>query len=567
MADQKNIVVAVLLSLIILIGWEMFFAPKPIPKVDAPVTAAAPDAPSGTVDGAPVAAPATAAPEAPVVTAVESPRVNFETPKLKGSLSLAGTRFDDVTLLKYREELDTNSPPIDLLSSAKEAKPYFVEWGWLSGDTALSLPNATTVWSAPENAVLTDTTPVVLTWDNGTGLRFTKTISVDKDYMFTIEQKVENYGGNAATIYPYGLIARLDTPATQGFFIMHEGPLGVFNNTLKEVNYDDLKKETRVVQQTTGGWIGITDKYWLTAVAFDQSLKADATFNHSIVAGRDRYQTDLRGEALTVSAGETKAVKAYVFAGAKEVRLLDFYADTLKIANFDLAVDFGWFYFLTKPFFYILEWFKDLLGNFGLAILALTVVLRALMFPLANKQFAAMSKLKKLQPQMQKLQEKYKDDRPKLNQEMMELYKKEKANPLSGCLPILIQIPIFFALYKVLFVSIEMRHAPFYGWIHDLSAMDPTNMFTLFGLIPITLPTWLHVGIWPLIMGVTMWLQQKLNPQPADPIQAKVFMIFPFVFTYMLASFPAGLVIYWAWSNVLGILQQWVIMRRMDVKI
>lgn len=569
MGDNKNILLAVSLSLLILLGWEMFFAPKPVPKptaapevVSQAPAAPAPDAPAGATES-PIGAAPVAAPE-PVV---ETPRLSIQTPHMNGSLALMGSRFDDVTLTEYRETIDPTSPPIDLLSPMSASKPYFVELGWLSGDTSLKLPNASTVWAADNpDQPLTETAPATLRWDNGTGLKFTKKISADKDYMFVIEQTVENSGTTAATIYPYGLIARVDTPKTQGFFILHEGPLGVFDKTLKEMKYDDLKKkEPRVAVQSTGGWIGITDKYWLTALAFDQSLKIDATFNYSLTNGRDRYQTDLRADAITLAPGETKTIRSFVFAGAKQVDLLDGYSESLGISRMDLAIDFGWFYFLTYPFFYILNWLKDLLGNFGLAILAFTVILRGLMFPLANKQFAAMSKLKKLQPEMVKLQERFANDRTRLNQEMMELYKREKANPLSGCLPILIQIPVFFALYKVLFVSIEMRHAPFYGWIHDLSAMDPTNLFNLFGLLPFATPTWLHVGIWPLIMGVTMWLQQKLNPQPADPIQAKVFMIFPFLFTYMLATFPAGLVIYWAWSNVLGIIQQWVIMRRMGV--
>ncbi len=560
MGEQKNIVLAAALSLLILLGWEMFFAPKPIPK--APVTAEAvpPATPTGLTDQA--AAPAaTAQVEAPA--AIESPRLSIETAHIKGSLSLAGSRFDDITLTKYRETIDPTSPPIDLLSPMSAAKPYFVEMGWLSADASLKLPNAATVWT-PRDAgqVLTESTPAVLTWDNGNGLRFTKTIRADKDYMFIIEQTVENIGEQPATIYPYGLVARMDTPVTQGIYILHEGPLGVFNDTLKEVKYNDLKKDQRMVVPSTGGWIGITDKYWLTALAFDQSLKIDATFNYTAVNGRDRYQTDLRGEPITIPPKESKTIKSYVFAGAKELSLLDGYTDGLGIKRLDLAVDFGWFYFLTKPFFYILTWLKEALGNFGLAIIAFTVFLRGLMFPVANKGFIAMNKMKKLAPEMKKLQDRYADDRTRLNQEMMELYKREKANPLSGCLPIFIQIPVFFALYKVLYVSIEMRHAPFYGWIHDLSAMDPTNMFNLFGLIPFVMPSFLHIGVWPLLMGITMWMQQKLNPAPADPIQAKIFMVFPFVFTYMLATFPAGLVIYWTWSNLLGILQQWVINRR-----
>ncbi|MDX2144913.1 MAG: membrane protein insertase YidC [Rhodospirillaceae bacterium] len=570
MADQKNIVLAVVLSLIILIGWEVFFAPKPVPQAPADVaavTAAMPAAPGSLSDGSVPATGDVSAVPTPV-PAIESPRVSIETPHIKGSLSLTGSRFDDITLLKYRETIDPKSPPIDLLSPASAAKPYYVELGWLSGDAALALPSATTTWTPRDpDASLTDTQPVVLTWDNGAGLRFTKTIRADKDYMFSIEQSVENYGTQAATIYPYGLTARVDTPPIQDFFILHEGPLGVFDGVLKEMDYSELQKEQRFTTPSTGGWAGFTDKYWLTALAFDQSMKVDASFNHAVVNGRDRYQTDLRGAAITIAPQETKTIKSFVFAGAKEVQLLDSYAETLGIAQFDLAIDFGWFYFLTKPFFYILIWMKETLGNFGLAILGLTVLLRLLMFPLANKQFAAMSKLKKLQPEMQKLQQRHADDRVKLNQEMMDLYKREKANPLAGCLPILIQIPIFFALYKVLFVTIEMRHAPFYGWIHDLSAPDPTSLFNLFGLLPFGVPSFLMIGAWPVIMGITMYLQQKLNPQPADPIQAKVFMVLPFMFTFLLASFPAGLVIYWAWSNVLGILQQWVIMRRMGVSV
>ena len=426
------------MSAVILIGWEMFFAPKPAPKPQEAPIAAAPNAPTGSTETgtAPIAAPASAVPEtAAAAPAVESPRVTISTEKIKGSLSTTGVRFDDVTLLKYRETLDPASPAIDLLSPMSAQKPYFVEMGWLSSDSALKLPNAATTWTVQNPDVpLSETAPAVLTWDNGAGLRFTKTISIDKDYMFTIEQTVENTGAGAATMYPYGLIARMDTPKTEGFFIMHEGPLGVFNKTLKEVDYTDLQKEPRQVEQTIGGWIGITDKYWLTAVAFDQSLKADATFNHGLVNGRDRYQTDLRGEAITIAPGEKKAIKTFVFAGAKEVQLLDRYENALGITNFDLAVDFGWFYFLTKPFFYILEWFKGILGNFGLAILAFTVVLRGLMFPLANKQFAAMNKLKKLQPEMQKLQAKYAEDRVKLNTAMMELYKKEKGQSAGGLL-------------------------------------------------------------------------------------------------------------------------------------
>ncbi|MDX2221542.1 MAG: membrane protein insertase YidC [Rhodospirillaceae bacterium] len=587
MADQKNTFLAIVLSLIVLIGWQMMFPPPPppAPAETAVVSGDAPQAPAavpaggaptvtapqggqvGAPVGAPVAAPVAMTPADRAAAVANGDRIEIKTAHIEGSLSLTGARFDDVTLLQYRETIDPTSPPIDLLSPVNAPKPYYAELGWLSADPALPMPGPATTWQARDGATtLTDTQPLVLAWDNGAGLRFTRTIRADKNYMFTIEQTVENTGAAAATLYPYALVSRLDTPVTQGFFILHEGLLGVFNGTLKEVDYDEIQDKQRDQVESTGGWIGITDKYWLTAVAFDPAMKVTASFNHAAAAGRDRYQTDLRGEAVTLAPGEVKSVTSFVFAGAKEVQLLDSYAETLGITNFDLAIDFGWFFFLTKPFFYALIWLRDQLGSYGLAILAFTVILRLVAYPLANKQFIAMSKMKKLQPDMQKLQEKYANDRQRLSQEMMALYKREGANPLSGCLPIFIQIPIFFALYKVLFVTIEMRHAPFYGWIKDLSAADPTSVFNLFGLLPYDVPSFLVIGAWPILMGITMWLQQKLNPAPADPIQAKVFMFLPFLFTFMLASFPSGLVIYWAWSNLLGIAQQWVIMRRMGVK-
>ncbi|MCB2108964.1 MAG: membrane protein insertase YidC [Rhodobacteraceae bacterium] len=573
MGDHRNTFLAIVLSLVVLIGWQMFFAPNVAPP---PADTAA----TATESGAPVAldAPATPGstpPEAPsmaitpadrAAAVANGDRIEITTEHIEGSIARTGARFDDITLLSYRETIDPTSPPIDLLSPAGAPKPYYAELGWLSADAGQPMPTASTVWEARGEGPLTETQPLVLSWDNGAGLRFTRTISADKDYMFTVEQTVENYGGAPVSLYPYALVARLDIPDTKKFFILHEGPLGVFDGTLKEVDYNDLVEKNREAVSSTGGWIGITDKYWLTAIAFDPALKVDASFNYAKTGNRDRFQTDLRGEAITLAPGEVKSVKSFVFAGAKELKLLDGYADNLGISRFDLAIDFGWFFFLTKPFFYALIWLHGLLGNYGLAILAFTVFLRLLAFPLANKQFTAMSKMKKLQPEMQKLQQKYAEDRQRLSQEMMALYKRENANPLAGCLPILIQIPVFFALYKTLFVNIEMRHAPFYGWINDLSAPDPTSLFNVFGLLPYDVPSFLMIGAWPIIMGITMWLQQKLNPAPADPVQAKVFMFLPFFFTFLLASFPAGLVIYWAWSNLLGIIQQWVIMRRMGVK-
>ena len=584
MNDQRNTFLAIALSLAILVGWQIFFAPPPLPPPTEPaatgaanpmtdgLSVAAPAAPA--TGGAPGALPGPAVTLAPPVldraaAVAGAGRIKIETPHVTGSLSLTGARIDDITLTRHRETVDKSSAPIDLLSPQGAPKPYYVDLGWVSADSSLALPNAATAWSAPGNSALTESSPLTLTWDNGAGLRFIKKISADKDYMFTVEQTVENTSGASVTIYPFALVARIDKPEFFDIYLLHQGPLGVFDRTLKEVDYDELVEKNRESVESTGGWIGITDKYWLTAVAMDPATKVSATFSHAAVANRSRSQTDLRGEAVQLAPGETKSITSYVFAGAKEVELLDHYSETLGISRFDLAIDFGWFYFLTKPFLYGLIWLRGFLGNFGLAILAFTVLLRLLAYPLATKQFESMSKLKKLQPEMQKLQERHANDRMKLQQEMMELYKKEKANPLAGCLPILIQIPVFFALYKVLFVSIEMRHAPFYGWIKDLSDQDPTNVWNLFGLLPFTMPdalSFMHLGAWPLIYGITMFLQQKMNPQPADPIQAKVFMFLPIMFTFLLAAFPSGLVIYWAWSNVLGMAQQYVIMRRMGVK-
>jgi len=567
--DQRNLIVAAVVSMMILLGWEVFVAPKMAPNPQ-PVAQQAP-APNVDTDGpsSPVAAPQNEPVNAPATSApaAEAGRVKIATSTVQGSISLAGGRIDDVHLVRYRETVDPASAAITLLAPPNAAKPYYAEFGWISSNSALKLPSATTVWT-PENpdAVLTDTAPVTLTWDNGEGLTFRRVIRTDKEYLFRVDQSVSNTTENAVTLFPYALVARTDTPQLAGFFILHEGPIGVFNGTtLLQPNYEDLREDgPQTVAESTGGWIGITDKYWLAAVAFDQNMKVAANMTHNNRGGRDRYQTDLRGEPVTLASGEEKSVTGYVFAGAKELELLDRIATDPGLTQFDLAIDFGWFYFLTKPFFHALRWLHGILGNFGLAIIAFSTFLRLLMFPIANKQFKAMNHLKRLQPEMKRLQERYGNDKVKMNQELMDLYKREGANPLSGCLPILLQIPIFFALYKVLFVTIEMRHAPFYGWIRDLSAPDPTGILVGFGFIPWDVPAFLaflNIGIWPIIMGVTMFLQQKLAPQPADPVQAKIMMFLPVIFTFMMGTFPAGLVIYWAWSNLLGIAQQWLLLR------
>jgi len=566
--DNRNTIVAILLSLTILLGWELFFAPEAPPPSDVPAAAvSAPPATPGTeATTAPIAAPATSTPQAEAAPAAPAKRVKIATPFLQGSIALTGARLDDITLVRYRETLDPASPPIMLLAPAGAPKPFYAEWGWIASDSGVALPGPTTEWStANSDATLTDTTPLVLTWDNGQGLVFTRTIRADKQYLFTIEQTVANTGDRPVTLYPYAAVMRLDIHHEGGIGMAFAGPIGAFNGASKEVSYDDLKKKGRETEESVGGWIGFSDHYWLTAVAFDPAVKISASYNYSDQAGRDRFQTDLRADAVTVAPGETKSVTGYVFAGAKELELLDAYAQTPGLMQFDRAIDFGWYWFLTIPFFKILRFLHTSVGNFGIAILLLATLIRLFMFPIANKQYKTMNKMKKLTPEMKRLQEKYKNDRPKLNQELMDLYKREKANPLAGCLPILVQIPVFYALYKVLSVTIEMRHAPFFGWINDLSAPDPTSVLNLFGLLPYDIPSFLSfvsIGAWPLIMGVTMYLQQKLSPQPADPIQARIMMLMPVVITFILAPYAAGLVIYWAWSNLLGILQQTILLKK-----
>ena len=640
MIDQKNIILAVVLSLAIIIGFDFFFKPDtpPAPPQQASQPAGSTTSPSTVTPGqdSPVGAtPATGqlAEEAPVGGAslpqnqaqdsgalftvpgtrgaehittaaeldarnkalAEDPRISIETGKLSGSIRLTGARIDDIVLTEFRESIEQTAQPVRLLHPQGSFQPFYVDFGWIvdpESEAKIEMPGADTLWTADRNT-LTVADPVTLSWTNATGQTFRQKISIDANYLFAVEQSVENAGPAPIRVLPYGRVRRIGTPLTTGFYILHEGPLGVFNGVLEEVDYSDLVEDSRdalartgQVRQTArpfesqGGWLGITDKYWLAALVPDQKTNIKATINHTasdqvlrvdedyMMSGAHRYQTDYLAEPIEIAAGATGGTTTHAYIGAKRLSLLDDYEETLGVQSFDLAIDFGWFYFLTKPIFLALIWLYQLVGNYGVAILVLTVAIKLVFFPLANKSYVSMSKMKKLQPKMVELRERYGDDRQRLNQEMMQLYKNEKVNPMSGCLPILIQIPVFFALYKVLYVSIEMRQAPFFGWIQDLSALDPTTIFNLFGLIPWTPPSWLPlIGVWPVLMGITMYLQQKLNPAPADPVQAKVFMFLPFLFTFMLAGFPAGLVIYWAWNNSLSILQQWVIMRRMGVKV
>ena len=454
------------------------------------------------------------------------------------------------------------------MSPPGTAAPYFVDLGWAPAEKSVAVPGEDTRWTAAGDGDLAVDHPVTLTWDNGAGLRFTRVISIDDEYMFTMKQTVENTGSTPVTLYPYSSVTRLGTPPSSTYYILFEGMIGDFNGVLKEIKYAALKDKEPVSESSTGAWLGFTDKYWLTALVPPQDQTIKGTFTHTLIDHADRYQADFLDGEKIVAPGATAETSSRLFAGPKVVKLLDRYRDQFGVTGFDNAVDWGYFWFLTKPIFTALDFLYGVIGNFGIAILLLTVCVKGLFFPLANKSYKAMSKMKLLQPEMVKLREKYGEDKARLNEEMMALYKRVGANPLAGCLPIVIQIPVFFSLYKVLFVTIEMRHAPFYGWIRDLSSPDPTSFANLFGLIPFdpgSVPVighFLLIGAWPLIMGCTMFMQQKLNPQPADPVQAKMFMFLPIVFTYMLSSFPAGLVIYWAWNNTLSCLQQWVIMRR-----
>ena len=572
MSEQRNLLLAIVVSVAILMGFQFAFGPTKPPS----------DIQSGGEE--PLGAPQVSGnPEATNVSELEvssisevdkgtdeQPRIliNPGNPEalVSGSITLRGARIDQIILGGYQESLSPDSPNIILFSPKETAKPYFAEFGWVAEDSAdVNLPGPNTLWESADLTLSPDQ-PVVLTWENGDGLTFKRVISIDNDYMFEVTDSIRNETTEPVTLYPYGLIRRTHEPKTLGFFILHEGPLGVFNGTLKEIDYDDLRDARTESLDTTGGWIGITDKYWLAALVPDQASPMVGRFRYKEASDGEKFQVEFRLAAKDIGIGQSVEITNHLFAGAKVVTLLDRYEEELGIQRFDLAVDFGWFYFLTKPLFYLIHYLTGYLGNIGLAILSVTVIIKLIFFPLANKSYTAMSRLKKLQPQMVKLREQHGEDKVRLNQEMMGLYKREGANPLAGCLPIVIQIPVFFALYKVLFVTIEMRHAPFYGWIRDLSAPDPTTVFNLFGLLPYTTPEFLLIGVWPLAMGITMWMQQKLNPAPPDPMQARIMMLLPVVFTFICARFASGLVIYWTWNNILSILQQWVIMRRMGVK-
>ncbi len=552
MSEQRNLVLAVGLSLAILLGFNYFYErPKVVElthQIEAEKTQASPKKPEQ------VASIEKVTRHEAVNTAG---RIAILTSKLSGSINLKGARLDDLTLVGYHETTEQNSAEITLLNPSNTTDAYFVDFGW-EGEG--KLPAADTVWKAKDSAQLSASQPVTIYWENGTGLRFERTFSIDENYLFSISNRVINNNKSEFKLRSYGQVTRVGTPKTSGYYILHEGAIGIIEGRLKEFDYPKLTKEKNIEQATTGGWLGFTDKYWLVALIPDQKEAVQTRFKGD--QSHEVYTSAFVNPEQIVKPGQTIEVKQNVFAGAKILRLLDSYESVLGIDRFDLAVDFGWFYFVTKPLFYVLEFLHQLLGNLGGAILVLTVFVKLLFYPLANKSFKSMARMKSMQPKMEALKQRYPNDKARMNQELMDLYRKEKINPMSGCLPMLIQAPIFFCLYKVFFVTIEMRHAPFFMWIHDLSSPDPTSIFNLFGLLPFASPSFLMIGAWPLIMGATMVLQQRMNPQPADPAQAKLMMIMPIMFTYLFASFPAGLVIYWAWSNILTIAQQYFITKQ-----
>jgi YidC/Oxa1 family membrane protein insertase len=601
MTDNRNTILAVILSGLVLIGWQYFFNIPQMEKQRAaqqaqtemmkPASqAGSTTTPSTAPQSGAALAPTTNAPAQPAAvvsrdTAIAAaPRVKIDTPRLTGSISLKGARIDDLSLVQFRETVDPASPAIVLYSPSGTESPYYAEFGWVaaSGSTA-KIPDQNTVWQQEGTGSLTPSKPVTLTYDNGEGLTFRRTISIDDRYLFSIKDDVTNVGAAPVTLYPFALISRHGTPKVAGYYILHEGLIGYLGDQgLQEYAYKKIDDAKTVSFKATDGWLGITDKYWASALLPDTNAQLQARFSSNLSGSVRTYQTDYLEDPQTVAVGGTASANARLFAGAKEASVvgLNFpiggfggYNKQLALNHFDLLIDWGWFYFITKPMFLALDFFYHLFGNFGISILLVTVLVKLLFFPLANKSYASMAKMKSVQPQLAALKERYPDDKMKQQQEMMEIYKKEKINPIAGCLPVALQIPVFFSLYKVLFVTIEMRHAPFFGWIKDLSAPDPTNLFTLFGLLhfdPTQLPLFGHylaLGVWPIIMGITMWFQMKLNPTPPDPTQKIIFDWMPLIFTFMLAGFPAGLVIYWAWNNTLSVLQQSFIMRRNGVKV
>ena len=582
MQDNKNVIFATVLSAMILLSWTWLYEKPKAEKLELQKKVAAETqkvetpSPSNKVavsdDVSNINLSANKKPEEVILATKtrgeilnnsKENRIRISSENLHGSISLKGARFDDLTLAKYFTTIE-NKEEVTLLSPSESKERYFADFGWISSDKSLDLPNPETIWKS-DLAKLTPENPVTLSWKNKQGVEFIIKIALDKDYMFDVSQFVKNNSGKEISVAPYGRINRVLNIEQKPNYILHEGAIGTFSDVLQETTYKNLIKEKhQEFSSATGGWLGITDKYWLSSIIPDKSLSYKASFDHNFSNQNHLFSSEFIGQEFKIVKNEELNFNHHFFAGAKKVRLLDQYATNYDIKLFDRAIDFGWFYFLTKPFFFMIEFLNKFLGNFGLAILVMTVFIKLALFPMANKSYGAIAKVKKLQPKIEAIKAKFKDDRLALNREIMELYKKEKVNPASGCLPILIQIPIFFSLYKVLFVTLDMRHADFYGWIKDLSAPDPTSIFNLFGLLPFSVSPAFTLGIWPILMGITMILQQKLSPSSTDPVQAKILKFMPYVLTFVLAAFPAGLVIYWTWSNTLSILQQWFISKKMS---
>ena len=557
--DTKNVIAAISLSAAVIILYSLFFAPAVVEQKDVQNDKnivsenSSTDAPSLVQDEETIKISRNEALK-------ENDRILFENNKIRGSISLIGSSIDDLTFKNYTNTLNGDDNVI-LLNPKQSDNGYYVETGWATTSKNIDLPNSKSLWNIEGSNKLTPNTPVKLSWTNSQNIKFVKEISLDKQYLFNIKQTIINSSDKTYNFYPYGQIIRNVAPDVTNFYILHEGLIGVFDDQLVEEDYDDIE-EKKYSKNAQSGWLGITDKYWLTSLIpeKDKSFRSDFDYKNKFRANF------IETNATEVGANETKSNLIRLIIAAKEVNVIDGYAESENINKFDLAIDWGWFYFIVKPLFFAIQYFFNLAGNFGIAIIMITACIRLAFFPLANYSFRSMAKMKVLQPEMTRLKELHKEDKMKLQQEMMALYKREKVNPISGCLPIFIQIPFFFAIYKVLFVTIEMRHQPFFGWIKDLSERDPTSIFNLFGLIPWDPPSFLLIGVWPCLMGVSMWMQQKLNPTPPDPVQAKIFMFFPLFLTVILAPFPAGLVIYWTINNILTMAQQYIIIKRTPVK-
>ena len=556
--EGKNVLLAIIFSTLVLVVWAIFFEPPVTEKQLAQKqTAQNQDLSTPSIDEKEIKKEIA---RSEVIKTTN--RIKIENRNIKGSISLQGGIIDDIIFKNYKKTLNSEDKVI-FLNPKNSSKEYFIETGWASdGNEEIKLPLINTIWKNKGNSTLSPNNPIILEWDNGNGLIFTKKIELDEKFLFRITQNIKNNSNKSFQFYPYAQITRKGKPEGRQIYILHEGFLGVFGEELKEEDYDDIEKENFTINSTKG-WLGITDKYWLTAIVPEKGNQFKAEFIYKNGKYKANY---IIKDAKILNPGNSISNKINTFVAAKEVNVIDAYASELGIDKFDLAIDWGWFYFFTKPLFFIIDYFFKLTGNFGFAIVIITALVRLIFFPLANYSFKSMAKMKILQPEMIRLKELHKNDKVKLQQEMMSLYKREKVNPISGCLPVLIQIPFFFAIYKMLYVTLEMRHQPFFGWIKDLSERDPTSIFNLFGLMPWDPPTFLMIGAWPILMGLSMFVQQKLNPTPPDPIQAKIFMFFPIFLTIILAPFPSGLVVYWTVNNILTIAQQWVIMKGTKVK-